>query len=234
MVFQDSMTSLNPLLTVGRQITESLRAHLGLSRADATARALALLDEVGVPEPAARLGQYPHQLSGGLRQRVAVAVALAPDPEILIADEPTTALDVTIQAQLLDLLAREREQRGMAVLLITHDLGIVAGMTDRVCVMYAGRIVEQGATEDVYADARHPYTLGLMRSVPRLDGEVERRLPSIPGAPPPLWMLPPGCAFRTRCPSALAVCSEQDPSLEPCAGGGHDAACWAVVRESVR
>jgi oligopeptide transport system ATP-binding protein len=234
MVFQDSMTSLNPLLTVGRQITESLRAHLGLSRADATARALALLDEVGVPEPAARLGQYPHQLSGGLRQRVAVAVALAPDPELLIADEPTTALDVTIQAQLLDLLAREREQRGMAVLLITHDLGIVAGMTDRVCVMYAGRIVEQGATDDVFAHPRHPYTLGLMRSVPRLDGEVERRLASIPGAPPPLWLIPPGCAFRTRCPSALARCAEQDPPLEPCAAGGHDAACWAVVREPVR
>ncbi len=230
MVFQDSMTSLNPLITVGRQITESLNVHLGISGREARRRAAALLEEVGVPEPEKRLKQYPHQLSGGLRQRVAVAIAIAPDPAVLIADEPTTALDVTVQAQLLELLKREQEERGMALLLITHDLGVVAGMTDRLCVMYAGRIVEQGPTETVFEDPRHPYTTGLLESVPRIDGKLERRLPSIPGAPPPVWNLPPGCPFRPRCHAAFGRCEEEDPSLEALEQG-HEVACWAVVRE---
>jgi oligopeptide/dipeptide ABC transporter ATP-binding protein len=234
MVFQDSMTSLNPLLTVGRQITESLEVHLGLSRADAGRRAVSLLEEVGVPEPQRRLRQYPHQLSGGLRQRVAVAVALAPNPDVLIADEPTTALDVTIQAQLLELLKRERAERDMALLLITHDLGVVAGMTDRLGVMYAGRIVEEGPTDRVFETPRHPYTLGLLRSVPRIDGELERRLPSIAGAPPPIWSLPPGCAFRPRCPFAVDRCEHDDPPLEPREEPGLAVACWVDVREPAR
>jgi oligopeptide transport system ATP-binding protein len=230
MVFQDSMTSLNPLLTVGRQITESLETHLGLSGREARRRAAALLDEVGVPEAEKRLRQYPHQLSGGLRQRVAVAIAIASDPEVLIADEPTTALDVTIQAQLLELLRREQEERGMALLLITHDLGVVAGMTDRLCVMYAGRIVEHGPTEAVFAEPRHPYTAGLLESVPRIDEKLERRLASIPGVPPRLWNLPPGCPFRPRCRKALGRCDHEDPSLET-VEQGHEVACWAAVRE---
>jgi oligopeptide transport system ATP-binding protein len=234
MVFQDSMTSLNPLLTVGRQITESLETHLGLSGQEAARKAVALLEEVGVPEPARRLKQFPHQLSGGLRQRVAVAIALAPNPAVLIADEPTTALDVTIQAQLLDLLKRERAERRMALLLITHDLGVVAGMADRLCVMYAGRIVEEGPTDSVFTAPRHPYTLGLLRSVPRIDQEVHGRLPSIPGAPPPLWSLPAGCPFRPRCEFAFERCEAEDPPLEPVGNGGQAAACWADVREAVR
>jgi oligopeptide transport system ATP-binding protein len=232
MVFQDSMTSLNPLLSVGRQITESLETHLGVSGADARRKAVSLLEEVGVPEPAQRLKQFPHQLSGGLRQRVAVAIALAPNPQVLIADEPTTALDVTIQAQLLELLRREQEQRGMAMLLITHDLGVVAGMADRLCVMYAGRIVEEGPTDHVYSEPRHPYTLGLLRSVPRLDSELQARLPSIPGAPPPIWDVPPGCSFRPRCPFAFERC-DVDPPLQP-HGPGAAAACWADIREPAR
>jgi len=233
-VFQDSMASLNPLLTVGRQITESLETHLGVSGREAARRAAGLLEEVGVPEPARRLRQYPHQLSGGLRQRVAVAVALAPNPAVLIADEPTTALDVTIQAQLLDLLKREQAEREMALILITHDLGVVAGMADRLCVMYAGRIVEEGPTEAVFAEPHHPYTLGLLSSVPRLDGEIVERLPSIPGAPPPLGGLGQGCAFRPRCPFALERCAEEDPPLEPAGAGGQAAACWADVGAAVR
>jgi oligopeptide transport system ATP-binding protein len=232
MVFQDSMTSLNPLLTVGRQITESLETHLGLSSAEARRKAVALLEEVGIPEPARRLKQFPHQLSGGLRQRVAVAVALAPNPQVLIADEPTTALDVTIQAQLLELLRREREERGMAMLLITHDLGVVAGMADRICVMYAGRIVEEGSTEAVFAAPRHPYTLGLLRSVPRIDAELHDRLPSIPGTPPPIWDIPAGCPFRPRCSFAFDRCEVEDPPLVS-HGPGLAAACWADVREAV-
>ena len=234
MVFQDSMTSLNPLLTVGRQITESLQRHLGMARSQAQRHAVELLEEVGVPEAERRLSQYPHQLSGGLRQRAAVAIALAPNPELLIADEPTTALDVTIQAQMLELLQRERQQRGMALILITHDLGVVAGMADRLSVMYAGRIVEEGPTEAVYAEPRHPYTLGLLRSVPRIDGPLESRLASIPGVPPPIWDLPAGCPFRPRCTFAFDRCATHDPPLESTGSQGKAAACWADVRETVR
>ena len=233
-VFQDSMTSLNPLLTVGRQITESLETHLGIRGREANRRAADLLEEVGVPDPARRLGQFPHQLSGGLRQRVAVAIALAPNPDVLIADEPTTALDVTIQAQLLDLLGREQKERKMALLLITHDLGVVAGITDRLAVMYAGRIVEEGPTDRLFADPRHPYTLGLLGSIPRIDREVAERLPSIPGTPPPMWDIPAGCPFRPRCPFAFETCAVQDPPLEVVDSEGHAAACWADVPSLVR
>ncbi len=230
MVFQDSMTSLNPVLSIGRQLTEGLEHHLGMSRRQARQRAVELLEEVGVPEPGTRLRQYPHQLSGGLRQRVAVAIAIAANPELLIADEPTTALDVTIQAQLVELLHREREQRGMALLLITHDLGVVAGVADEVCVMYAGRIVEQGPTERLFADARHPYTLGLLQSIPRLGVPRMRRLASIGGAPPSPGAVGAGCAFRPRCAYALDRCRIEDPPLVETDADGSAAACWADVR----
>ena len=233
MVFQDSMTSLNPLLTVGRQITESLETHVGLSSREARLRALELLEEVGVPEGPRRLSQYPHQLSGGLRQRVAVAIALAPNPAVLIADEPTTALDVTIQAQLVELLKREQADRQMALLLITHDLGVVAGIADRLAVMYSGRIVEEGPTERVFADPRHPYTLGLLRSVRESTASSWSACPSIQGAPPPIWALPTGCPFRPRCPFALVRCESEDPPLESI-DEGHATACFADVREAVR
>jgi oligopeptide transport system ATP-binding protein len=229
MVFQDSMTSLNPLLTVGRQITESLETHTGLTHRQATVRAVELLEEVGVPEPERRLGQFAHQLSGGLRQRVAVAIAIAPNPDVLIADEPTTALDVTIQAQVLDLLRRERGDRRMAMILITHDLAVAASLTDRLAVMYAGRIVETGPTDDVFATPGHPYTLGLLESVPRLDSELMDVLPAIPGSPPPLGSLPGGCPFRPRCGFAVERSSEEEPPLLT-VGDAHSVACWADVR----
>jgi oligopeptide/dipeptide ABC transporter ATP-binding protein len=224
MVFQDSMTSLNPLLTIGRQITENIDAHLRLGRREVQARAATLLEEVGVPEPKRRLQQYPHQLSGGLRQRVAVAVALAANPEVLIADEPTTALDVTTQAQLLDLLRREQRDRGMSLILITHDLGVVAGMADRVAVMYAGRIVETAPIADLFAEPRHPYTRALLASVPRIDAVAAGRLHAIPGTPPLLWALPDGCPFRPRCGLAVDRCAVEDPALLP-VSPGHLAAC---------
>jgi oligopeptide/dipeptide ABC transporter ATP-binding protein len=235
MVFQDSMTALNPLLTVGRQITEILEAHTGLTERAARAKAVALLEEVGVPEPTRRLRQYPHQLSGGLRQRVAVAIALAPNPDVLIADEPTTALDVTIQAQVLDLLRRQQGERRMAMILITHDVGVVASLSDRLAVMYAGRIVEIGRSDEVFTDPRHPYTLGLLRSVPRIDSEIAERLPSIPGTPPPLSALPPGCPFRPRCSFAVERSDDEEPPLAP-VGDDHAAACWVDIRarEAVR
>jgi len=232
MVFQDSMTSLNPVLTVGRQITEALEAHQGVPAGDARRRALELLEEVGVPEPERRLSQYPHQLSGGLRQRVAVAVALAPGPQVLIADEPTTALDVTIQAQLLELLKHEQRARMMALVLITHDLGVVAGMADTVAVMYAGRIVEVGPTRQLFTEPRHPYTVGLLEAVPRIDGQLRQRLPAIPGSPPPITELAVGCPFQPRCPLALERCETEIPALEE-VGEGHAAACWSNVRETM-
>jgi oligopeptide/dipeptide ABC transporter ATP-binding protein len=227
-VLQDSSSALNPLLPIGTQITEVMTFHLGVSRREAVDRATALLAEVGVTEPRRRLDQYPFQLSGGLRQRVALAVALAADPEILVADEPTTALDVTVQAQLLDLLRREQERRAMAIVLITHDHGVVAQTCHRVNVMYAGRIVESGATSDVLSRPRHPYTLGLRESVPRLDRPLTARLPSIPGSPPSLVDLPSGCPFAPRCRFVVERCISEDPQLLPSAGHppDHFAACW--------
>jgi oligopeptide/dipeptide ABC transporter ATP-binding protein len=232
MVFQDSMTSLDPVMPVGRQIAEGMMSHLGVSRQEARRRAVELLEEVGVPEPATRLRQFPHQLSGGLRQRAAIAVAISANPEVLVADEPTTALDVTIQAQILDLLERERDRRGMALILITHDLGVVGSVTDRMIVMYAGRVVESGTTAEVFADPRHPYTLGLLDSVPTVDQTSEGRLRAIPGSPPTGYGTAQGCPFAPRCGWVMQRCREEDPPLQPVPGGApvHEAACFADVR----
>ena len=232
MVFQDSMTSLDPVMPIGRQIAEGIITHLGVSKNDARERATRLLEEVGVPDPVKRLASYPHQLSGGLRQRVAIAVALAADPDVLVADEPTTALDVTIQAQILDLLERERRRRGMALILITHDLGVVASVTDRVLVMYAGRVVESGTTAEIFADPRHPYTLGLLNSMPRVESVLGRELPTIPGSPPSGYDERQGCPFTPRCGFAIDSCRREDPPLEPVSGGseGHQVACLVDTR----
>jgi peptide/nickel transport system ATP-binding protein len=231
MVFQDPMTSLNPVFTVGDQIAEGVRAHFAVSRGEARRRALELLREVGIPDPTARLDAYPHQLSGGMRQRVMIAIALSAEPEILVADEPTTALDVTVQAQILEVLDRLRDRRGMAVLLITHDLGIVAGRADRVAVMYAGQIVEEAPTAALFARPSHPYTQGLFASVPRITGPVGRLSP-IGGSVPPPGAWPSGCRFRPRCPQAFDK-SETMPPLLP-VGPGHRMRCWLAERGDAR
>jgi len=216
MVFQDPMTSLNPLLTVGRQLTEVLEIHEGLSHAEAFQRAVHGLGDVGIPAPEERLAAYPHELSGGMRQRVMIAMALLCNPKVLFADEPTTALDVTIQAQILELMKDLQERHGTAILLITHDLGVVAGMSDRVNVMYAGRIVETAATAPLFDAPCHPYTQGLLGSIPDLTGPAGETLASIPGQPPDLAELPPGCAFAPRCERARDECSAAIPAtLEP-------------------
>ncbi len=224
MIFQDPMTSLNPVLTIGRQITESLELHLKLSRREAQNRAAELLDMVGIPSASKRLDDYPHQFSGGMRQRVMIAMALSCNPELLIADEPTTALDVTIQAQILELINRLKEELDTAVIIITHDLGVVAGMTDRVTVMYAGRVVEEGPTREIFENPRMPYTIGLLRSIPRLDEARGRKLNPIRGLPPNLIDLPPICAFSPRCDFAQERCITTRPELRP-VGAGHAAAC---------
>ena len=231
MVFQDPMTSLNPVLTVGRQITEALKLHLGMDNEQARARAAELLTMVGIPSAADRLDDYPHQFSGGMRQRVMIAMGLSCNPQLLIADEPTTALDVTIQAQILDLVRRLRDKIGMAMIWITHDLGIVAGLADTVNVMYAGYIIERGRVKDVYHDPRHPYTLGLLGSLPRLDQKNER-LFSIEGSPPDMRYLPKGCPFAPRCIYRIDKC-EENPPLVPAADGSpdHIVACWVDVRK---
>lgn len=224
MVFQDPMTSLNPVFSIGSQMTEVTRRHLGFSRTQAEERAAELLDLVGIASPRQRLKQYPSEFSGGMRQRVLIAMALSCEPELLIADEPTTALDVTIQAQILELLADLQSRLGLAVLLITHDLGVVAGMCDRVAVMYAGRLAEVASADDLYADPAHPYSVGLIRSTPRVD-ELQRRLVSIEGAPPDLARPPAGCPFHARCPVAEARCVTELPELVP-NGEGRSVACW--------
>jgi oligopeptide transport system ATP-binding protein len=229
MIFQDPMTSLNPVLTVSRQIGESLRLHLGMNKGEARARTVELLKMVGIPSAEQRLDSYPHQFSGGMRQRVMIALALSCNPKLLIADEPTTALDVTIQAQILDLMRRLKSELGMAVIFITHDLGVVAGLCDRVMVMYGGRVMEQAPTGTLYAEPRHPYTLGLLRSVPRLDEERKERLTPIPGVPPDLVHAPPGCPFFPRCTFREPRNEFEMPPLreiEP----GHHLACWVDVR----
>jgi oligopeptide transport system ATP-binding protein len=222
------MTSLNPVLTIGRQISESLRTHLGLDAEQATRRTSSLLEAVGIPDAANRLRDYPHQFSGGMRQRVMIAMALACQPQLLIADEPTTALDVTIQAQILELAVQLREQFGMAMIWITHDLGVVAGLADRVLVMYAGYIVEEAEVDTIYDEPRHPYTLALLAALPRVDRRREKRLKSIPGAPPNLLVEPRGCPFAPRCEYACERCWEENPALTPI-NGNHRVACWVDI-----
>ena len=226
MVFQEPMTSLNPVLTIGRQITETLEQHQGAERATAARRALELLEMVGIADPARRLRQYPHQLSGGMRQRVMIAVALACNPKLIIADEPTTALDVTIQAQILELMKSLTRELGVAQIIITHNLGVVARYASRVNVMYAGRIVEAGEADDIYHDPRHPYTIALLGSVPRLDQPRRARLDPVEGQPPDLTRLDGGCAFRPRCRFAVERCAEERPPLAPAGRGSHLAACF--------
>jgi peptide/nickel transport system ATP-binding protein len=220
MIFQDPMTSLNPVYKVGWQICEQIREHEKVSSKAARARAIELLRSVGIPEAERRVDAYPHQFSGGMRQRVMIAIALSCNPDLLIADEPTTALDVTIQAQILELVRTLGRDHGTAVLIITHDMGVVADIADRVVVMYAGQVVEQGLKDDLFYDAQHPYTWGLLGSIPRLDRPKPRRLTAIPGLPPSLIHLPRGCAFRPRCQHAFAACLER-PELAERRGGGH-------------
>jgi oligopeptide transport system ATP-binding protein len=225
MIFQDPMTSLNPTMKVGRQITETLRFHQGLSRGAARARAIEFLDRVQIPDARTRVDHYPFQFSGGMRQRVMIAMAIACNPKVLVADEPTTALDVTVQAQILALMKDLQREHGMAIVLITHDLGVVAQMADEVAVMYAGQIVEQGTVDDVFERPAHPYTLGLQQSMPRRDEGVRGRLEPIEGSPPDLFSPPPGCPYFERCPWAMKVCGPADPPLWTVAPG-HAARCW--------
>ncbi|HSK94596.1 MAG TPA: ABC transporter ATP-binding protein [Candidatus Angelobacter sp.] len=228
MIFQDPMTSLNPVLTVERQLTEVLETHRKLKRRGAIDRAVELMELVGIPAPRRRLNDYPHQFSGGMRQRVMIAMALACEPQLLIADEPTTALDVTIQAQILDLMRTTVADLGTALILITHDLGVVAGMTQRINVMYAGHIVERAETEELFGRPRHPYTVGLLRSIPRLDAQGRGELVPIQGQPPDLSRDIPGCPFANRCFNVQDRCRVEMPPLEqaPEAASGHEVACW--------
>jgi oligopeptide transport system ATP-binding protein len=225
MVFQDPMTSLNPVLTIGRQLTEGLKLHLGMNEAQAKHRAAEMLELVGIPNAEDRLSDYPHQFSGGMRQRVMIAMALSCNPSLLIADEPTTALDVTIQAQIADLVKQLQEKLGMAIIWITHDLGVVAGMVEKVAVMYAGYIVEMAPVHSLYKKRRHPYTLGLLESIPKLDQEEGTRLATIKGLPPDLLAEPKQCPFAPRCPYAIDKCWQEVPPLMP-SGPNHLTACW--------
>ena len=227
MVFQEPMTSLNPVLTIGRQLTEGLEIHMKMRPEQARARAVELLGMVGIPDPARRLAQYPHHFSGGMRQRMMIAMALACNPSLILADEPTTALDVTIQAQILELMRDLSRRLGVAMLIITHNLGMVARYADRVNVMYAGRIIEQADARELYAHPRHPYTLGLLRSVPRLDEPRRARLDPIQGQPFDLTRLPPGCAFQPRCAYRIERCLQMPPlaAVRP----GHTSACWRAA-----
>jgi oligopeptide transport system ATP-binding protein len=229
MIFQDPMTSLNPVLTIEKQVSEPLVLHLGMTKKEAEDRVIELLRLVGIPEAESRLEQYPHQFSGGMRQRVMIAMALACNPQILIADEPTTALDVTIQAQIIDLVKHLRDELGMSVIWITHDLGIIAGLAQRVIVMYAGYIIEEASVKDLYGKPQHPYTLGLLKSLPRLDSSVHTRLTDIPGLPPLLLEQPVGCPFAPRCPFVFERCVENPPLLD--VGVNHRSACWWNVDE---
>jgi oligopeptide/dipeptide ABC transporter ATP-binding protein len=229
MIFQEPMTSLNPVLTIGLQLTETIQQHFSVTKEEAERRAVELLGMVGISEPARRLRQYPHHLSGGMRQRVMIAVALSCQPKLIIADEPTTALDVTIQAQILELMKDLTRRLGVALIIITHNLGVVARYADRVNVMYAGRIVESGTAHRIYHNPSHPYTLALLRSVPRMDQPRKAKLDPVEGQPPDLMRLDAGCAFRPRCRFATALCGERAPALEA-AAPGHLSACWEKAR----
>jgi len=234
MIFQDPMTSLNPVLTIGRQITEALKLHLGMNNEQARERAAELLSMVGIPMAKQRLDSYPHQFSGGMRQRAMIAMALSCNPQLLIADEPTTALDVTIQAQIIDLVKRLRDKIGMAIIWISHDLGVVAGLADTVQVMYAGFIVERGPVKEIFNDTRHPYTLGLKGALPRVDRRGSR-LTSIEGSPPDMRNKPVGCPFAPRCPYVIDKCIQENPPLTQVPDGhpDHYAACWYDIRQKV-
>ena len=225
MVFQEPMTSLNPVLTVERQITETLQLHMGMSKLESQRESVNLLTRVGIPDPEIRIKQYPHQFSGGMRQRVMIAMALSCNPRLIIADEPTTALDVTIQAQILDLMKSLTTELGVALIVITHNLGVVARYADRVNIMYAGKVIERGEAHEIYSNPRHPYTVGLLRSVPRLDLPRRAKLDPIEGQPPDLINLPPGCAFRERCRWAIDKCATDTPELVE-TSDGHLSACF--------
>ena len=229
MVFQEPMTSLNPVLTIGRQLTETMELHLNISKDGAEKRAAELLQMVGIPDSERRLSQYPHQFSGGMRQRVMIAMALSCNPKLLIADEPTTALDVTIQAQILELMKSLCREFGAALIVITHNLGVVARYADRVNVMYAGKIIEKGTAEEIYHHPKHPYTLGLLQSVPRLDEAKRVKLVPIEGQPPDLINLPQGCSFRARCRYSVDQCATDAPSLDIYNVDKHEAACWEAL-----
>jgi len=233
MIFQEPMTSLNPVFTIGNQIAEVLTLHQGLRRREAWERATELLDLVGIPDPARRAREHPHQLSGGMRQRAMIAMALACNPKVLIADEPTTALDVTIQAQILDLIHQLQEELHTAVILITHDLGVIAETADRVAVMYAGKIAEKAEVREIFSSPKHPYTQGLIHSLPRVDaaGGRKGRLHEIPGVVPSLLALPTGCYFHPRCPHRIDVCVREEPRMLP-VNGEHEAACWVAQQEA--
>ena len=233
MIFQDPMTSLNPFINIGTQMAEPLLYHRGMSKKDALARSAELLEMVGIPDGEARLREYPHQFSGGMRQRVMIAMAMSCEPSVLIADEPTTALDVTIQAQIVELVKELRDRSGVAVVWITHDLSVVAGIADRVIVMYAGYIVEEAPVDALFEDPRHPYTVGLLGALPSLEGESGTRLTTIGGSPPDLAELPSFCPFHTRCPFVIERCRSENPMLESVSGAssqGHRAACWVDIR----
>ncbi|MEK6713881.1 MAG: ABC transporter ATP-binding protein [Nitrospirota bacterium] len=232
MVFQDPMTSLNPVFSVGNQIAEILRVHKGLKRSEALDKAQSLLQRVGIPDPSRRIREYPHQLSGGMKQRVMIAMAIACEPSLIIADEPTTALDVTIQAQILRLLRELIESSNTALILISHDLGVIAEMADEVAIMYAGKIVEHATTHDLFAEPLHPYTIGLLQSIPRGEEKKKKRLRTIQGSVPKLYELPAGCMFNPRCKYIVERCRREEPELID-VGGGHLVRCWVDIKKQL-